>query len=190
MPHARRHPAPPHLACFIIVPADIHGPHTRESQFRRQHCNVPRSTRLMSHAQRHPIPTSRTCPGTAGLQNIGLPQGWPDGVTTTPHARRGSCWTPEGTQLHPTLHALSSYRPSTIPKAAQVRRQHRNSPIETRLTLHARRRARQLPRFCTCKFRHRNTAVNRRRPSTTPPTPQAYAHVRRIVLGAWGWRRI
>ena len=32
--------------------------------------------RLVSHAQRHPIPTSRTCSGTTGLQNIGLAQGW------------------------------------------------------------------------------------------------------------------
>ena len=40
------------------------------------------------------------------------------------------------------------------------------------------------------KFRHRTAAVNRPRPPTTTPTPQAYAHVRRIVLGAWGWRKI
>ena len=92
----------------------------------------------MSHAQRHPIPTSRTCSGTTRLQNIGLAQGWPS-ITTTSHTQRGSCRTPEGTRLHPTLHVSSSYQPSTILKPAQVRRQHRNIPFSTRLMSHAQR---------------------------------------------------
>ena len=61
---------------------------------------------------------------TRHLQNIELAQGWPNSITTTSHTQRGSCQTPKGTQLHPTLHVLSSYQPSTILKPAKVRRLH------------------------------------------------------------------
>ena len=40
-------------------------------------------------------------------------QGWPEEgrhATTTSHTQRGSCRTPEGTRLHPTLHVSSSYQ--------------------------------------------------------------------------------
>ena len=62
------------------------------------------------------------------------------GITTTSHTQRGSCRTPEGTRLHPTLHVSSSCQPSTILKPAQVRRQHRNISFSTRLMSHAQRR--------------------------------------------------
>ena len=141
MPHARRHPAPPHLACFIIVPAAIHSPHTKDSQlegniatFRAQQgsCRTPKGTRF--RPDEHVL-------APHAFKNIGLAQGWPS-ITTTSHTQRGSCRTPEGTRLHPTLHVSSSYQPSTILKPAQVRRQHRNIPFSTRLMSHAQRRTR------------------------------------------------
>ena len=135
---------------------------------RRQHRNIPCSTRLMSHAQRHPIPTSRTCSGTTRLQNIGLAQGWPS-ITTTSHTQRGSGRTPEGTQLHPTLHVSSSYQPSTILKPAQVRRQHRNIPFSTRLMSHAQRHPTLPHRASSATASPPSTALIRRPP---PPRPK------------------
>ena len=153
---------------------------------RRQHRNIPCSMRLVSHAQRHPIPTSRTCSGTTGLQNIGLAQGW---------------------QASPQRHTLNEVHPghpkapsSTPPCMFHHRTSHQPSSSQPKLegniaTFHSQQGSCRTPKEAPNtasprKFRHRTAAVNHPRPPTTTPTPQAYAHVRRIVLGAWGWRKI
>jgi len=168
MPHARRHPAPPHLACFIIVPAAIHSPHTKDSQlegniatFRAQQgsCRTPKGTRF--RPDEHVL-------APHAFKNIGLAQGWPS-ITTTSHTQRGSCRTPEGTRLHPTLHVSSSYQPSTILKPAQVRRQHRNISFSTRLMLHAQRQPTLPHRASSTTASPPSTALIRRPP---PPRPK------------------
>ena len=76
--HAARPKAPGSTPPCMFHHRTSSHPQSSHQRFpiRRQHRNIPCSMRLVSHAQRHQIPTSRTCSGTTGLQNIGLAQGW------------------------------------------------------------------------------------------------------------------
>ena len=180
--HAARPKAPGSTPPCMFHHRTSSHPQSSHQRFpvRRQHRNIPCSTRLMSHAQRHPIPTSRTCSGTTRLQNIGLAQGWPS-ITTTSHTQRGSSRTPEGTQFHPTLHVSSSYQPSTILKPAQVRRQHRNIPFSTRLMSHAQRRTQH------CLTVQVSPPHGRRQPpSSADHHPHAPSICPCVAHSAWG----
>lgn len=84
--------------------------------------------------------------------------------------RRWQC-----SSLGPPAHALE--------RKPMAGKQHNNIPRPTRFMSRAQRHP-------TPPHRARSEAASPALlgPPTATPTPQAYAHVRRIVLGAWAWR--
>ena len=149
--------------------------------------HIPCSTSLMSHAQSHLTPPQKAC-----------------SATTQPSKHRASPRKGGIPQQRPTLNEVHAARPkapgSTPPCMFHHRTSHQPSSSQPKLegniaTFHSQQGSCRTPKGAPNtasprKFRHRTAAVNHPRPPTTTPTPQAYAHVRRIVLGAWGWRKI